>query len=116
MAILRKKIPASTLIEVIVAMVIILSSFGMAMMVIDSNKKSTHTHLLIKAEQYVVKEKEETLEKKLFLDEEKNFNGFSIVKTISDYNNTSDLRLLEIQALDKNKKLITKQQLLIIPE
>ncbi|MBN2786870.1 MAG: hypothetical protein JXQ69_00975 [Paludibacteraceae bacterium] len=116
MAILTPKIQASTLVEVIVALIIIVSSFGMAMMVIDGNSKSANTHALIQAQQCVLMEKDKTMKERRFFNEETDYKSIHIVKTLTDYPNSTELKVLEIQAFDANKKILVSQRELIIAE
>lgn len=116
MAVLNFKIQASTLVEVIVAMLIILTSFGMAIMVIDSNSKSSNAHALIQAQQCVFMEKDKAMHEKRYFNEETNYSNIHIVKTLTDYPNSTELKVLEIQAFDADKKMLVTQRELIIAE
>jgi len=116
MAVLNRKIQASTLVEVIVALLIILTCFGMAMMAIDSNYKSSNTHALIQAQQCVLMERDKTMKEKRFIDEEISCGKIRIVKTLTAFPNSTELKVLEIQAFDANKKLLVSQRELIITE
>lgn len=116
MGILEKKVKASTLIEVIVALIIILISFGLALMVIDSNHKSADNRTLIKAHQCVLKQKNKCLKEKRFINEELDFNTIHIDQTIEDYPASKELKLLKIEAFDSTKTLLISEKELIIAE
>jgi hypothetical protein len=116
MAILIHKIQASTLVEVIVALIIILTSFGLAIMSIDNNSKSSNTHDLIQAQQCLLMVKDRTIKEKRFLDEEFDYANIHIIKMLTDYPNSTELKILEIQAFDTNKNMLVSQKELIIAE
>jgi Tfp pilus assembly protein PilV len=116
MAILNRKIQASTLVEVIVALIIILISFLLAVMVIDENAKQSNSRTLMKAEQCILQLHDKTIQEKRYIDESPVFDNIHLKKTVSDYPGTSELKILEIQAFDANNKLLLSQREIIIPE
>lgn len=116
MGILNTKVQASTLVEVIVALLIILSSFALALMVIDSNRKSANTRQLIKAHQSVLKQKNKCFKEKRFFNEETDFNQIHIVQTIEDNPLSKELKLLTVEAFDSTKTLLVSEKELIIAE
>ncbi len=116
MGTLNGKLRASTLIEVIVAMLIILASFGLALSVIDSNRKSMNTKLLTKAHQCVLSEKNRTLFEKRFFDETIEYGTIRIVKTVEGYPASPKLKKLEIQAINIDEKVLTSLHEIIIVE
>lgn len=116
MAILNRKLQASTLVEVIVAMLIILICFGLALTAIDSNSKSINTKVLILAHQTVLKEKQLTIKEKRYLDEEFTVGNLRIQKTILEYPASAELKELQIQAFDVDGNLLLSNRELIIAE
>lgn len=116
MGILSKKTQASTLVEVIVALIIISISFGLALMAIDSNSKSSNIQLMIKAHQSLLMQKNRCLREKRFFSEETDYGQIHIVQTLQDYSSAKELKLLKIEVYDANKKLLDSEQELIIVE
>jgi hypothetical protein len=104
------------LVEVIVALIIILISFLLAVMVIDGGGKTDDTRALIKAEQCVLQMRDKTLQEKRFIDEEAVYDQINIKKTITDYPGTTGLKVLEIQAYNTDHKLLLSQHEIIVVE
>lgn len=110
---LTKKIAASTLIEVLIAMVIVIVIYGIAMMIFLNVQKSSNTALktlaLLELEKVVI----ETKKKFTFIDEEYKTENLEIKKKISVYQKCSELRELSFEVFDLSGKLIIERKELI---
>ncbi len=116
MAVLKEKIKASTLIEALVAMVIVMTCFGIASMIYvnvlnaDNNRIQLNAHLLV--HELAQKAKETNS----FLDEKIETNGLIIQKSVEPYHDIPNLNVLKYIAVDKKGKLIAEyKELFILP-
>ena len=113
MALLKKHIPASTLLETLIAIVLILVCFSIATVVLvnimqsDNGRMKLHAHLELEALY------QKTMDEKTFIDEDVDYETFSIHKSIAPYQNSANLYQLTLTAkskdavqLDEFKKLI----------
>lgn len=107
-----KKLTASTLIETLVAMTIIMISFGvMALLVINTSRNTG----ILKLNAFLICEevKSETLTLKKYENEEFEFENMDIIKSIYPYKKSNEILVLEIQAFSKNQIMIYETKLLI---
>ena len=108
--IFKKKIKGSTLIEVLVAMVIVLVVYSIAMMIFLNIKRSANTGLksiaLLELDNVVI----ETKKKFSFIDEDYKTESFVIKKKISPYGKNNDLRVLSVEVVDLAGRLITERK------
>ena len=114
MALLTKKIKASTLIEVLVAMIIIMISFGIAMAIYMNVSLSDHLVQKLKAELLLNETAIETKAANSFIDEKTGSDKISINKTVTSYNGIPELHLLMLEAFDVNGKKISERKELVI--
>ena len=103
---LNKKLHASTLIEVLIAMVIIVVVFGIANMIFLNIQKSTNTGIKIAASLELDKIAAETHRNFTYMDEEYKLDRFTIIKKVSNYNKAEELRQLNFEVLDAEGKII----------
>lgn len=107
MAILDKKISAFSLIEALVAMVIIMISFGIGMMVyfniIKSEKSQIKLQATINSENIFI----ETRQLKSYENDEYHYKNHNIIKTVTNYGNSNNLYLVTLNVVDKNQKEVT---------
>lgn len=112
MALLVKKIQASTLIEVITAMIIIMIIFGIAMMIFTNINTTSNTKLKLFAGMHIDKVYEETIKENSFFDEDYQVESIKIEKKIMPYKNNDNIIILQFIAFDnKGKELLNKKEL-----
>lgn len=110
---INKKLRASTLIEVLVAMVIIIVVYSIFLVMILNIKKSFNTTPRIAALLETENILFETKQKFLFINEDYKTENFLIKKTINQYMKCKELRELKFEVFDLNGKLILERQELI---
>ena len=98
MAVLTKKIPASSLLEVTVGMVLISMVIGFALMIFTNVSLST-THLSKLHYQLVLQDMaQETIRNQTFHNETQQDEVVTIQKTVHQYPNTTGAWLIELEA------------------
>jgi len=104
------KIKAATLIEVLVAMVILLVVFAIAMMVfknINTSYSPKHDLLAyLKLEETVQQTKDDLS----FIDEEFETENMRIIKKVYDYTQGENLFVLEIVVMDKTGRILNERK------
>ncbi len=101
------KVSGFTIIEVLVAIIIIMLSIGIFFSIFINVRKTDFNHTKTKAYIEANSIIEKSIKEKLFEDEEYVYEGFKIVKKISQYQDYSDIILLNIEVLNKeNNNLI----------
>jgi Tfp pilus assembly protein PilV len=115
MAELDFRLKASTLMESLIAMVILVLCLGIATMiystVLTSDRERKQLTASMIANEEVIRVKAE----KDFLDSEYEVNGYIIKKEVEKYEQTENLYLLSIVVLNAERKTIyTRKELLII--
>ncbi|HAF29361.1 MAG TPA: hypothetical protein DCG75_09980 [Bacteroidales bacterium] len=110
-----KKLKASTLIETIIAMLIVTIAFSLALMLMLSISKNSNNSLKTKAyflaNEVLVKTKSE----KTYFDQDFDYGNILIKKTVAEYENNEELFQLNISAYDvRNYKLVEQNELIII--
>ncbi len=86
MGVLNKKFKGSTLVEVIVAMIIVMLSFGIAIMMIQGTFASHKTRLRMEALFNTNKLMQQTRMNHRYIDETFGFKQYTIQKSVSEYN------------------------------
>lgn len=110
-----KKVEASTLVEAIIAMLIITIAFSMALVLMLNLSKNSNNSLKTKAyilaNDVLVKTKSENT----YFDQEFEYGNITIKKTIVEYENNEELFQLNVSAFDsRNYKLFEQNELIII--
>jgi Tfp pilus assembly major pilin PilA len=120
MVILKTKsnpaLPASTLIEVVISLLIMAVVFGIAMNIFVKVAGSGYTFTKIRALQQLKSEAILTLSSHQYKQEVKEFNGFTINKTIQPYPTNANLIQLTITANDADGREIGVQKHLALVE
>ena len=115
MALLNKKLQASSLVESLIAMVIIIACFSIAVLiyssVIDSDKELSR----VRADLWMDEVYVDTIEKDKYVDEETTINGYKLVKTVGMYKNAENVYQLNLKVVDA-EGIIIKSQDYLIPE
>ncbi|HET6243889.1 MAG: hypothetical protein H0V01_04385 [Bacteroidetes bacterium] len=114
MALLTKKIKASTLIEVIVALIIVMITFGIAMVIFINVTHSDNQVQKLKASLILNESALKTSKENSYIDEKTEVDGLFINKTINPYENIPGLNLVLFEAFDVNGKIIAERRELIL--
>lgn len=116
MARLKDKVQGSTLIEVLVAMIIIVICLGIASIIILNISKSGNTGLKLLAEQYAEKVIENSKLNHEYQDENYETEGIIIEKRVELYKNLDGLLELTVTVFNSDMKQLVQKKVLIIPE
>jgi hypothetical protein len=109
----HKKIPAASLFETIVALMIIMIVFGIAMTIYVNVMRNSSSLSELKASQKLEEIARDTKEKKSYFDEKFEDEGTIIEKKVSKYQGKEELLLIDIQAFDKeNKRLAERKEII----
>lgn len=107
---LTHKLKASTLIEALVAMIIIVVIYTIGLTIFINVNKANNNRLKIEAflqlEDIVANTKKEAR----YLDETYDLNNMKIEKIITKYDNNNNLNLLQIKVLTKDNKLLAEHR------
>ncbi|MBO9702110.1 MAG: hypothetical protein J7604_18015 [Sporocytophaga sp.] len=110
----RLKIKASSLIEVVVAMVVMVITFGVGMMIYHNILRSGINLQNVKAEMLLSRIAEETVRSKSYFDEDIKEGELIVRKKVGKYQNSTSLLQLEIQVYSKEEKLLAEGNNLIL--
>jgi type II secretory pathway pseudopilin PulG len=115
MAELNICLKASTLVESLIAMVILVLCLGIATMVfanvLNSDRERKQLNAAQIADQEVLRAKQENN----FLDAEYEVNRFIVKKTVEKYEQTENLFLLSLTVLDPDRKPVyTRRELIVV--
>lgn len=111
----NNKLKGSTLVETLVAMIIVMLAFGIGLLIYLNVIQSSGAQQKLNAQLQMNKIAIETKDKNLFVDEEDTTGTMKIIKTIQPYSAGSDkLKLLKIEAFDGNGKKLAEREELII--
>lgn len=116
MAQLDHKIKAATLMESLIAMVIIVVCLGVGTMIYSNVLNSDKQLLQLKAIGKLNRMAQQTKIEKNYLDSEQKQNGWNIKKTLNKYDQTENLYQLSISAFDTTGQLIAIRNELITIE
>lgn len=113
MAILTKKIKAATMIESLIAMVVVMLCFGIATTVYVNVISSGNQLLKMKSEFLLRKVALESKRDHLFLDEKITVDEITVQKRVTPYNGSKKLVRLNLQAFGNNEKLLSEYNELV---
>jgi hypothetical protein len=113
---LDKKLKATTIIESMIAMIIIVICFGIGTMIFNNILSSDKHRQELKAMLYLNQEAIEIKKEKIFLDNEKQIGEWTIKSKIEKYEQTENLIKLELLAINSKGKIIAKRNELIVIE
>ncbi len=103
MGILNKTLRGSTLVEVMVAMIIVMASFGIAIMMIQGTFSSHKTRLRMEALFNTNMLMQQTQQQHRYVDETIEFSQYTIQKSISEYNKEPGLLVITFEVSGKKK-------------
>lgn len=110
---LNKKIRATTLIEAIIAMLIIVIAYGIGLMIFMNVSKSASSGLKLKATLQLESVLSQTKKDAKYLDEEIETDNLKIEKTVTKYEGNKSLNVLHIRVLSKDNKLLAEHREII---
>ncbi len=113
---LNYPLKASTLIESLIAMVIIVVCLCVATMIYSNVINSDKQVLQLKAMCFLNKKVVQTKAEKSFLDSEQQTENWDIKKTVEKYDQTENVYALTLSVFDKSGRLIAVRKELIIVE
>lgn len=111
---LSTKIRAFTILESMVAIVIVMIVFGLSSVVIINISSTGITKEKQQAFTLVQQLRNETLQQSRFIDESIELENLIIEKTILDYSTSSELKILLIIAYRGKEKLFESKELVLI--
>lgn len=94
------KVPATTLVETLAAMTLIMISFGIGMMIYLNILTSNHLERRAQAHLHLQQFLAETKQGQLFFDEEQTVGGYVLVRTVNPYGAYGEAFLVELSAID----------------
>jgi Tfp pilus assembly protein PilV len=113
MAVLKaSQVKAATLIEVIVALVIITIIFGVSTMIYVNVLHSSYSHRQFNASLVVKEVCEETLATKRYFDEQADRKNVTITKTVSRYRDMLNIIHLHVEATAGEQILFSRDMLI----
>lgn len=111
-----KTIPGSTLIEVLVAMVIIMTSTGIGLMIYENLSNGNNDELKVKAEISLDNLATETKLDKHYIDFSIDKDDMQLIQSIESYDKSSRLKILHLEAKTPFGKKITQwNEVILIP-
>jgi len=110
----KDKVEASTIVEVIVSMVIIVVVFGIAMMIYANVTRMSLSAQKIKAQAILQQELISTEQTKAFSNKSIDTADLHIEQSVAPFNNDTSLSVIHLTAYDLNQNKITELQKLII--
>ncbi|MBA3971409.1 MAG: hypothetical protein H0X46_04580 [Bacteroidetes bacterium] len=116
MAQLGLKLKAATLIESLIAMVIIVVCMGVGIMIYSNVLDSDKQRMRLKSYLLLDKESEKTKVKKSYLDDEMRSGDYTVKKILTKIPETENLYELALTVLNQEGNIIGKRKELIISE
>lgn len=112
-----KTLKASTIIEVIIAMVILLIIYSMVIITFLNFSNENNNCNKTKAALLLENISANTKSTYRFIDDEFSFDGINIVQTIIPYKGTDNLRILKLEAFSiSGKTILSKSEIISISE
>lgn len=111
---LNQSIKAFTILESMVAIVIVMIVFGLTSVVIINISSSGITNEKQTAYALVNELRNETLQQSRFIDEVIESKNLRIEKTILDYQSSQELKILLIEAFKGKEKLVESKELILL--
>lgn len=113
MGFLKQKVKASTLIESIVGLVIILTAFGIALMIHLNVLSSSRNWSKLEGKLILDKETIEITTSNLYIDDELKVGGYRLEKKFFPYRNNSKLMHMRLILFNINGKVIATRDQVI---
>ena len=114
--IMRIKLPAFTLVQSLLAMVIVMFTMGLFTTIYVNVMKSSDHQRRIQTSLLLDKIAMDTKKAKIFLDEEIKADSFTVEKKVAPYGGASNVSVFSLKVLDKNQKLLAERNELIFTQ
>ncbi len=115
MALLTRKLKASSLIEVMVALIIVMVCFGIAMIIYLNVSQSDRQLQRLKGKLILNEIAIKTKNENSYIDDKIEFESINVNKTINPYNGIPGISLLLLEAYDLNgNKIVERKELVIV--
>lgn len=114
--IVDRKLNASSLLETIVALMVVMLVFGIAMTIYVNVMRNSSSLAEVKASLRLDVLAKETKEKKAFFDENFEEEQVDFEKRVTKYQNKEGLLLLELEARDKTNRILAERKEIIVEE
>ncbi|NQY11241.1 MAG: hypothetical protein HRT71_17220 [Flavobacteriales bacterium] len=106
------KIKAGTLIETLIALVVVMVVFSISIMIYQNVTGGCSSARQLTADLILSDEMINTIKGGSFIDEDIQVKDLTIVKSVEKYDRIEDLLMITLKCIDKDgKELLTKQQL-----
>lgn len=112
----KKKLKASTLAEVLVAMIIVMLSFGIALTIFVNVTGSSAIEQRTRADLIIRSLAASIIDSGNYIDAEVVVSGIKVKREILPWDRTLGLSVLKLTAFDRHGKKISEQTQIIIPE
>jgi Tfp pilus assembly protein PilE len=103
-----KKVAASTLVEVLISMVIIVVVFGIAMMIFTNVIRFSTSAKTVRAKAVLQDVLEKAEQSQNFVDQSLNAGDFKVEQAAGPYNGISSLVLVHLTASDQNQQVVAE--------
>ena len=113
---MNRRLKASTLVEALTAMVIVMLALSLFTTIYVNIMKSGEHQRKMQAALLLDKIAVETKQNKIFLDEKIKTGEFVLQKQVAPYNGAVNLSMLSLKAFDGNEKLLAERNELICTE
>ena len=114
---LNDRIKASSLLETIVALLVVMTVFGIAMTIYINVLRNSDSLSTLKAIQTLEQVAAETKTKRSYFDESFRVDEIMVEKSFIQYQHNEDLWLMDLKAIDPlNKTIATRKEILITEE
>lgn len=110
---LEYKLKAATLIESLIAMIIIVVCLGIATVIYSNVLNSDRERVQLKAMLLLKQEAEQTKKEKSFLDSEKKEGDWTVKKEVTRYEQTENIYRLSFKIINSEGKIIAVRNELI---
>jgi hypothetical protein len=111
-----KRVRASSVLEVIVSMMIIILVFGIAMMIYTNVSMQSLSGQKLKAQAILAQIMKELDKAEQSANQESIIGGFTVERSLRPYAKNSRLLQLDLKAFDQNNKLLAELHQLIIKD
>ena len=111
---LETRVKASTVLEVIISMVIIIAVFGVAMMIYANVTRMSLSSQKIKAEAVLSQIMKDMDKAELSSDQQSVIDGFTVERSVKLYMENNKLLQVDLKAYDQNHQILAELHQLVI--
>ncbi len=113
---LNDRLKASTLIEVIVGLVIIIITFGIVFKLLVNVNRSENLRLKCNASLVMDEIINSSKQQMNYIDDDIDYGYMHIEKSVAPYENNKNLKVIHLKAFDRNNKLILEKKEIILEQ